>query len=174
MPWTLDAGRWTLDAGRWTLDHWLVHPSARLAGSGGPRRVVHRHLPADRGGNLEHQIELDRRDEPRRLLQFLIELARSPARVAGEHDGAARKRVRLITRRSNSGDADRCRPAPISFERMPSNRCSLSIRARPARACQNPATMRLDRPADQERQVVRRVKFRRRRTASAARYPTGD
>ena len=44
--------------------------------------------------DTEDQIQLDRHDEPRRLVELGIELARPPARVPSEHERALGQRTR--------------------------------------------------------------------------------
>ena len=100
---------------------------------------------ADRGGNLEDQIELDRRDEPRRCGQLRVELPRSPAGVAGEHVRASRQRTR---RQHAAQQHRRRRQIQPGAERLRARRLGRLGR-------EDPAALRLDRAADEQRQIVR-------------------
>ena len=125
--------------------------NARRVPSGagaGPRRGGE--SPSPRHGrrrDLEDQIELDGHDEPGAVLELLVELARSPARVAGQHVRAFRERLRgqdapqeQRRRRQIQAGADTAR-----------------VHALGRFGGENPAALRLDRPADEQRQVVRVV-----------------
>ena len=62
-----------------------MHPVSHLQEMRIGAKPADGHFPRRRGGDFENQIQLDRHDEPRRLGDFRVELARPPTRVAGEH-----------------------------------------------------------------------------------------